>query len=212
MPPTSSHRLLVLARAPRPGTVKSRLAATLGDAGACAAYSVLARHVLGRLAPVPAGELRHTPDDAGAELAAWLPPGWTLAPQGGGDLGTRLERACAEHFQRGTERVVIVGSDCPDVSAADIADAGRALAEQDLVLGPAEDGGYWLIGLRAGAPGWPGLFHDMPWSTPALLAATLGRASALGLACARLRTLRDVDEPADWEAWRRGAGGPPAGG
>lgn len=201
----ADHRLVVFARAPRPGTVKSRLAAALGDAGACAAYVTLARHVLARLAAVPAGELRHAPDDAGAELAGWLPPGWRLAPQGGGDLGARLERAFAEHFGRGAARVVVVGSDCPDMSAADIADAGRALAEHDLVLGPAEDGGYWLIGLRAGAPGWPGLFHDMPWSTPALLEATLGRASALGLASARLRTLRDVDEPADWESWRRRA-------
>lgn len=200
--PPVSPRLVVFARAPRPGTVKSRLAIALGDAWACAAYTTLARHVLGRLAEIRPGELRHTPDDAGPELAGWLPRGWQPAPQGSGDLGARMARTFAEHFQLGAARVVIVGSDCPDMTPADIRDAGRALAEHDLVLGPAADGGYWLIGLRTGATGWETLLREMPWGTDCVLAETRRRAAAGGLRAASLRTLRDVDEPADWYAWR----------
>lgn len=204
-----AHRLVVFARAPRPGAVKRRLAVALGDAGACTAYSTLARHVLGRLGGLPSGELRHTPDDAAPELAGWLPPGWHLAPQCGGDLGGRMARAFTEHFLRGADRVVIVGSDCPEVAAEDIRDAWRALAKHDVVLGPAADGGYWLIGRRAGGPGAEGLFTEMPWGTARVLAETRRRAAAAGLHTALLRQLADVDEPADWDAWRGRTGGAP---
>ncbi|MFN0068135.1 MAG: TIGR04282 family arsenosugar biosynthesis glycosyltransferase [Limisphaerales bacterium] len=207
-----TDRLVVFARAPRPGAVKRRLAAALGDEGACGAYATLARHVLGQLGAVSLGELRHTPDDAGREVADWLPPGWSLAPQGEGDLGARMARALTAHFQQGAARMALVGSDCPDVGAADIHAAWRSLADHELVLGPAEDGGYWLIGLRAAAAGWETLFRDMPWGTARVLAETLRRAEAAGLRAARLRTLRDVDKPADWEDWRsRGGAGATSG-
>jgi len=204
-------RLVVFLRAPRAGAVKTRLAAALGEAAALAAYRTLAEATLRALAGVPGGELRFTPDDAAAEVAPWRPAGWALAPQGGGDLGARMARAVEAHRADGAGRVVMLGTDCPDVTPADVAAAWAALTACDVVLGPALDGGYWLIGLRAAArarPGWRTLFDAMPWGTPAVAEETRHRAAAAGLTLAELRPLADVDEPADWAAWRaRAAGG-----
>ena len=122
-----------------------------------------------------------------------------MAPQGGGDLGTRLTRTFAEHFAQGAERVVVIGADCPELTAADIAAALDALKVCDVVLGPALDGGYWLVGLRAPQPG---LFREIAWSTTEVLAQTEAKARAAGLSVRRLRALSDVDTFDDWQRWR----------
>jgi len=192
-------RLVVLLKAPRPGWVKTRLAAALGPDGAVAAYRELVAAIRRNLADWPGVELRHAPDDAGAELAEWLQPGWSLAPQGGGDLGARLTRTFAEHFSQGAERVVVIGADCPEVTVEDIAAALDALKVCDVVLGPAQDGGYWLVGLRAPQPD---LFREIAWSTAEVLAQTEAKARVGGLGVRRLRALSDVDTWADWQRWR----------
>src|SRR5262245_62441377 len=93
-------------------------------------------------------ELRFTPADAEAEIRPWLRPGWRAVPQCDGDLGVRMMNAFADAFRAGANRVVIIGSDCPYLDAGDVRIAWTQLRACDLVLGPAEDGGYWLIGLR----------------------------------------------------------------
>ncbi len=188
-------------RAPRPGSVKTRLAAALGADAACAAYRTLVDHLLPQLElPAFAVELRFTPDDAASELAPWLRPGWQLRPQGGGDLGARLERAVADSFASGFDRCLILGTDCPYLTAVDLRAAEEALNTHEVVLGPAVDGGYWLIGLRApnGA-----LFRDIPWSTGEVLAATRKRAQAAGMKVHLLRTLEDIDTHAEWARYRQ---------
>jgi hypothetical protein len=175
--------------------VKTRLARALGATKAAAAYRWLATSLLDRLAGLPNVQLRFAPADAAREVRPWLRPGWRADPQGSGDLGRRLARAFAENFATGDRRVVIIGSDCPAVDRADIRQAWRALETHDLVLGPAHDGGYWLIGLRAPQPG---LFRQMPWSTEQVLAETLARARAAKLRACLLRQLADVDTEADW--------------
>ena len=192
------ERLLIFLKAPRAGFVKTRLAAQLGNAAALAVYRTLVETLLHRLAELPAAELRFAPDDAAPEIRAWLRPGWTAAPQGHGDLGQRLIAAFDSTFADGAERVVIIGSDCPDVSLCDLESAWAALHHHDVVLGPATDGGYWLIGLRRRAPE---LFTDMPWSTNRVFAETCARCQRLHLRVQMLRELADVDEPADWEAF-----------
>jgi uncharacterized protein len=194
-------RLILFVKAPRIGTVKTRLAATLGPAAACDAYRQLTETLLTGLIGLTPVEVRFSPDDGGAEIQGWVKPGWTSAPQGAGDLGERMGRAFADAFARGERRVVLIGSDCPEVTAGDIVEAWSRLEEADVVLGPATDGGYWLIGLRGPQPM---LFDQMPWSTAAVLAETLRRAEVAGLTVSRLRTLTDVDTEADWNAWRRG--------
>lgn len=192
------NRLVVFLRAPRLGQVKSRIAATVGEAAALRIYERLVSKVLGNLASLPDLELRFTPDDARDEIWAWIRPGWNAAAQGGGDLGQRMLRAFETHFNTGARRVVVIGSDSPDVNAEDVREAWKALEDHEVVLGPACDGGYWLIGLRRpeGA-----LFEGMEWSNHRVLAETLRRAEARRLSCRQLRMLRDIDTVEDWRAW-----------
>jgi rSAM/selenodomain-associated transferase 1 len=193
VPPT---RLIVFLRAPRPGFVKTRLAAALGPDSACAAYRRLIEHLLPALreSSLPV-ELRFTPDDAAGEVSRWLDPGWTLSPQGEGDLGDRLFRAVAESQAAGVERTLVIGTDCPYLISQDLQQAATALADADLVLGPAQDGGYWLIGLRRPIAT---LFEGIPWSTDRVLAVTKERAQSEGLVVRQLRCLADVDTPEDY--------------
>lgn len=195
LPPSAAGQLTVLLKAPRLGTVKTRLANDLGPGAALTAYRRLVAALLDRLASLPQVDLRFAPDDAGPEIVPWLRPGWTSSLQGEGDLGTRLERTFTEHFARSSSRLIVIGADCPDVSPGDIQTAWTRLEESDVVLGPATDGGYWLVGLKAPCPE---LFQEMPWSTDRLLAETLAKAERLRLDVATLRTLSDVDTLEDW--------------
>lgn len=197
-------KLVVFIKAPRPGMVKTRLAASIGVDAACAAYRSLAETVLARVSAIDGLELRYTPEDAYPDVSPWLQPSWTAAPQGSGDLGERLIRAFDDSFASGAERVVIIGSDCPDLETADVRDAWRALLAHDVVLGPAVDGGYWLVGLRRGAPT---LFRGIAWSSSAVLKQTLQRAAAAHLRVHLLRMLRDVDTVEDWQRWQHGKPG-----
>jgi rSAM/selenodomain-associated transferase 1 len=189
--------LIVFLKAPRPGQVKTRLAKTIGAEAACAAYRQLVETALGRISPLSGVHLRYAPDDAFTEIQPWLRPGWEAAAQGPGDLGQRLHTAFVETFNQGVERVVIIGSDCPGVTAGDIEVAWAALGENEVVIGPATDGGYWLIGLREPQPA---LFEDMAWSTKTVFQETFNRCKTAGLSVKLLRELVDVDTEADWLA------------
>jgi hypothetical protein len=118
----------------------------------------------------------------------------TCLPQGPGDLGERLARAVGAAFVRGHRRVLVVGSDSPTLPSHLIAEALRRLEATDVVLGPAFDGGYYLLGLNRLEPA---LFRDVPWSGPEVLAVTAERARAAGLEVSLLPFWYDVDEPAD---------------
>jgi rSAM/selenodomain-associated transferase 1 len=194
-------RLIVFIRAPRAGSVKTRLAAGLGADGACAAYRQLIDHLMPAVrASGHSVELRHTPDDAGDELSRWREPGWDLAPQGAGDLGARLERAFGDSVAAGYERTLVVGTDCPYVTAIDLREAATALDSHEVVIGPASDGGYWLIGMRGLHRG---LFRAIPWSSEEVTPVTLQRAQSGNLAVHRLRELGDIDTLPDWEVFER---------
>ena len=189
--------LLVLLKAPRAGLVKTRLAADLGPDGperAAAIYRRLVETTVAearRLADVGAHVvLCVDPPDALPEVAAWLGDDSVLAAQAPGDLGARMAGAMRDAFAAGASRVVLVGTDCPGFRATHAALAFRALDEVDLVIGPARDGGYWLIGARDGVPP---VFSGVPWSTSAVFAATRALASEAGLTVELLETLADVD-------------------
>jgi len=106
-----------------------------------------------------------------------------------------MNAAFVEAFREGVNRVVIIGSDCPALTAEDLEQAWRALDTRDVVLGPATDGGYWLIGLREPQSA---LFERIAWSTSTVLAETIDRAHRTGLRVGQLRQLTDVDTEADW--------------
>lgn len=190
----SAERIIVFLKAPRPGTVKTRLG--LGGEAECSAYKRLLGVVLGKLDLFKGVELRFTPADAGLEVQGWSQPGWLMRPQGDGDLGARMNRAFSNAFAAGAKRVVILGSDCPYFEPEDLKTAWKELETADVVIGPAEDGGYWLIGLRESQPR---LFSDIEWSSERVFAQTIGRAQDLGLKSFLLRTLSDIDTKEDWE-------------
>jgi len=188
-------RIIIFVKAPRPGFVKTRLAAAIGNEAACGAYRQLAETVLAHLAPLPHLELRFTPDDAEDEITHWLSDGWTAHPQGEGDLGERMHRA----FTEAKGPAIIIGSDCPQVELSDLRTAAKTLQARDAVIGPATDGGYWLIALNAPCPA---LFENIKWSTSDVLPKTLEKANEAGLSVQLLRELTDVDTGEDWERWK----------
>jgi uncharacterized protein len=190
--------LIVFVKAPRPGSVKTRLAQAVGPVAACDAYRVLVNRVLDRIAAASSVQIRFGPDNAEDEIRHWMKPGWTLARQGYGDLGERLQRAFADAFASGARRVAIIGSDCPYLGFEDVVEAWRALDTHDVVLGPASDGGYWLIALRETTPK---IFEAIPWGTAEVLNRTLSQIDAAKLRRHLLRELRDIDTVKDWQAY-----------
>ena len=196
-----SKHLIIFVKAPRPGTVKTRLAQAIGPNAACAAYAALVKTLLGNLSALDSVVLRFAPDDAAEEIQPWRRPLWQTQPQGPGDLGQRLASAFLASFTAGARRVVLIGSDCPAVTAADVRAAWAALETNDVVLGPARDGGYWLIGLRELRRE---LFESISWSTAEVLAQTLRRAEAARLRVGLLRELTDVDTETEWKVFLAG--------
>jgi len=192
-------RVMVFARAPTPGKAKSRLIPALGEAGAAALHRRLVMHCLraardSRLGPV---ELWCAPDaDDPFFRDCERRCGVSLHPQGGGDLGARMQRAF-ESALAGAERAILVGSDIPALSAQYLRDADQALGRgDDVAIGPAEDGGYALIGLSRCDPE---LFRDIPWGGPEVLAETRRRLATLSWRSSELPVLWDVDRPEDLE-------------
>jgi rSAM/selenodomain-associated transferase 1 len=197
--------LAVFVKDPRPGTVKSRLAAALGAEAAAAVYRVLAEGVVRRTAPRSDEYDRvivFDPPDAKRSVGEWLGvEAAALVPQSPGDIGVRMERAFEELFARGARRVALTGTDVPALEREDVRGALESLDEHDVAIGPATDGGYYLIALKRPHPE---LFDGIGWSGPDVLADTLDRASQRDLSVRVLRTIGDVDTVEDLAAeWPR---------
>ena len=197
-PPAAAEdrRLVIFSRYPMPGKAKTRLIPAVGPLPAAALQRRMTEHTI-RTARRAAGsdaeiEVRYA---GGSErkVRRWLGRGQRFTPQGQGDLGARMMRTFQQAFARGCRRVVLVGTDCPDLSAGDIRDAFGALRQHDLTLGPSADGGYWLIGMARPAD----VFGGVPWGTSTVLSRTLALAEAGGLSVKLLRTHADVDRPED---------------
>lgn len=195
--PLEPH-LCVFVKAPVPGQVKGRLASALGTDAACAAYEALAESVLSALSPSTLSkDLWVAGDPAHPKIAAWAERyGLGIRSQPEGDLGARMLAAMQACHGAGRPGLV-VGSDLPPLDAAYVRQAAAALERHEVVLGPAEDGGYGLIGLQAPVPE---LFADLPWGTSEVAAETRVRIARLNLSLAELPPLWDVD---DIHGWRR---------
>jgi hypothetical protein len=194
--------LLVFARVPALGRVKSRLAAGLGEPAALAVYHELLAITRTAImeSQVPATVwLADTadPEPTAAEAQEWT--GLATCGQPNGDLGHRMTAAFAAAFTAGASRVAVIGTDCPGLRATHLAQAFALLQSHDVVLGPATDGGYYLLGLRQPQPE---LFLNKTWSTDSVLTDTVADAHRLGLIVALLPELRDVDTAADLAVWR----------
>lgn len=193
----------VFAKYPEPGRAKTRLIPALGAEGAAALHDKLVRHTLSNVLMFA----RDRDVDAEVWTAGCAPasfderfePAIPCVGQPDGDLGARM-LAAMRSMLRDSHASVLIGTDCPDLSLGILATAFDALRDADVVLGPACDGGYYLIGLRRPLPT---LFQDMEWSTPTVLSRTLERAAALGVCVRLLPMLSDVDEPKDLVVWDR---------
>lgn len=188
-----------MTRLPKAGTTKTRLIPALGAEGAASLHDKLARHTLTQAKAFCSKHghqlvVRIAGGDA-AEASEWLrEPQSTYHPQCPGNLGDRLIEASQHAFASGADQVLIIGTDCPSIDAAVYSQAAEQLACHDLVVGPATDGGYYLIGLTRDCPS---LFENIAWSTRHVLAQTETAARELGLTVGRLATLPDVDLPED---------------
>jgi uncharacterized protein len=189
--------LAVIAKEPVAGLAKTRLVPALGEAGAARAAAAMLADTLAAVRASGADPwLCFTPAEARERLGR-LAPGFGLLAQASGDLGDRLAACLAGLLGTGADRVAIVGADTPHVPPASYRRAFALLDEADVVLGPALDGGYYLVAAKAARPT---LFVGVPMGTDAVLSETLARATAAGLAVALLPPMRDLDRVEDLAA------------
>ncbi len=195
--------LIMVTRFPRPGRTKTRLIPVLGAAGAAQLQRCMTELLVERLHAVcDRASLTfevHFADGSFAEMCHWLGHGLILKPQSAGNLGQRLQAAFQQGFQENGHPILMVGSDCPGLDEEHITQALAALNDHDVVLGPAQDGGYYLIGLRQPHPG---LFENISWGQSCVLAETMERAALQGLSVALLDPLGDIDRPEDLPLWQ----------
>ncbi len=195
---TGRECLIVFTRYPEPGLTKTRLIPALGAQGAAELHRQLAEHTLTQARELQASrsvsvEVWFAGGDE-TLMRDWLGDETVCRHQGEGDLGARMSRAFQEAFSNGAQGAVIIGTDCPDLDARVLGDAFQQLLKFDLVLGPAADGGYYLIGLRRKVPE---LFTGITWGTGQVLQQTAAKADRLNLTTSKLRQLADIDRPED---------------
>ena len=193
--------LLVFLKYPAPGTVKTRLAATIGPVRAADMYRGWIGQVLKRLQPIRDHSrliacFDGAPGEAFAPWSALADDWW---PQSAGDLGDRLRAGFAQAHAFGAP-VAAVGTDCLELESSLVRTAYEMLRHKDAVFGRAEDGGYYLVGT---ARELPGFFDGLPWSSPDTLAAHLDRCEACGWTVGLLPALRDIDTWDDWQRYHR---------
>jgi rSAM/selenodomain-associated transferase 1 len=205
---------VVMARWPVMGRCKRRLAAGIGGRSAALVQRRLTEHTVASCLSVAAlGDGRLQPQIllAADPLGPAAARRWARQlgvqrglPQGQGCLGLRMRRQLERAWREGSHQVVVIGSDLPELEPGDLVEAFLALERSSLVLGPAADGGYWLIGLshRASAALASALFSGMPWGSAKVLEQTMAAAHQLGVEPALLIQRRDLDRPADLRPWR----------
>jgi rSAM/selenodomain-associated transferase 1 len=197
------EEIILFSKYPLPGRVKTRLIPHLGSRKAAGLQKYLTEQALARAGEAASLRPAHLSLwYAGASrrrMKAWLGSSLPLIPQQGKDLGERMARAFLAAWEQGMQRAVLIGSDCPALSAGLILQGLAELGRHDLVLGPASDGGYYLIGLRRDlAPDTlAALFKDIPWGGCAVYRETLARAATAGLSFFSLQELHDIDRPED---------------
>lgn len=199
----ATYGVAVMAKAPIPGRVKTRLVPPLSNSEAADLYRCLLLDKILQVGQLHGVDLyvAYTPAAAGTLMREVVPRAITLVRQIGADLGDRLYRLSASLLERGHLGVVLLDSDTPTLPTLYLVEAIARLQEEatDLVLGPAEDGGYYLIGLKRPCPA---LFAGIPWSSSTVLAETIRRASASRLVVATLPIWYDVDTPEDLDRLR----------
>ena len=194
--------VLLFTRFPLPGRSKTRLIPVLGAQGAAELQRTMTEHAVAEASQVTTARQCsieiHYADGDEASMRTWLGNGYSYRPQADGDIGTRMAQAIMPHL--GKKRgVVLIGADCPDISSPLLTEALQAVACNDMVIGPAYDGGYYLIGVsgRLRADVVAVLFCGIPWGAPDVYAQTMARAGSQRLTSHILPKLHDIDRPED---------------
>lgn len=201
-----NRRVIVFTRYPEPGKTKTRLIPELGPQGAADLQHDMTEHMVDAVSSCASASVEiHYSGGTEEAMTRWLGEEATFREQGEGDLGDRMAGAFSDAFAEGVEHAAIIGIDCPDVTARIVDAALDRLRDCDLVLGPATDGGYYLIAVRAAARdrAMPALFETMEWGTDRVLEETTRRAKRANLRVALLAPLDDVDRPEDIVVWER---------
>ncbi|NUJ81353.1 TIGR04282 family arsenosugar biosynthesis glycosyltransferase [Methylocystis sp. FS] len=199
--PQATHDAIavgLMCKPPRPGLTKTRLATRVGAVLAAELSECFLRDVARLIASLEVSDRvqgfgLYTPADAAAEIRALLPASFRLAPQQGADFCVVVHRAIAGLLEQHPAGAILINADSPTLPTAILAEAVRALRPpgERVVIGPARDGGYYLIGLKTAY--WA-LFRDMPWSTPEVCRITIDRARAISLPVVQLPVWYDVDD------------------
>ncbi|MBD2412918.1 hypothetical protein FACHB389_06160 [Nostoc calcicola FACHB-389] len=204
LPASPKQHLIIFTRYPEPGKTKTRLIPVLGSVGAANLQRQMTEHTIFEVKELQkiidiSVEVRF----AGGDLQLmqdWLGLNLVYQCQGEGDLGLRMARSLLQAFQFGAEKAIIIGTDCPGVNAQVLATAFDRLHTFELVLGPAIDGGYYLIGLQQPIPE---LFANIKWGTAQVFQKTVEIAQKLNLSHVNLTPLADVDRPEDLPIWEK---------
>jgi rSAM/selenodomain-associated transferase 1 len=192
----SAREILVFAKYPETGRCKTRLAASVGAETALKIYRALLEHTLQVVRSLPCTRILFVdPPERVAEASSWASGMDLYLPQAPGDLGGRLSEAMETRLSEGARKIIFLGSDCPQISKDSVLSSFTALDEYDVVLGPTEDGGYYLLGLKSSHPF---LFQDIPWSSERVLEKTLNILKRESLSYILLETFSDVDTLQDF--------------
>lgn len=186
--------LIIFVKNPRMGQVKTRLAATMGDAMALRIYLALTERIRRTTTPLPYAKYLYYSDFVDEE-DEWPAAQFVKKTQYDGDLGERMSHAFAEVLEQHGQ-ALIVGSDVPGISAEIIASALEVLRSNDFVMGGTDDGGYYLLGMNAYEPA---VFQRIDWSTPTVFLQTKTAIEQLGKTCAQVAVLPDIDFEEDWQ-------------
>ncbi|TVP64741.1 MAG: glycosyltransferase [Nodularia sp. (in: Bacteria)] len=200
----AQQHLIIFTRYPEPGKTKTRLIPALGDVGAANLQRQMTEHTIFEVQELQkttaiSWEVRFAGGNSQL-MQDWLGSDLFYHSQGEGDLGARMARSLAHAFESGAEQVIIIGIDCPGVNAHILTQAFEQLHTCDLTLGPAIDGGYYLIGLSHLIPE---LFVNIDWGTDQVLPQTVNIAEKLKISLAYLSPLADIDLPEDLPIWEQ---------
>ena len=191
----STTALVIFVRNPILGQVKTRLAKDIGDKLALAIYLQLLQHTLKITRGLSFRKFIYYADEV-SDYDLWSVPGYTKRKQNGTDLGERMLNSFKELFEQSFNRIIIIGSDCLQLQTENLQEAVALLESNVAVMGPASDGGYYLLGLTKL---YPELFVNKPWSTDQVFAKTIDDFNNLGISYALLEELSDIDDITDLE-------------
>lgn len=197
--------VIIFTRYPEPGKVKTRLIPHLGKEKAAQVHRQLTEHTLQSTRPIEQKRLvRFSLFFTGGSLekmVQWLGDTIFISQQKGKNIGRKMALALKSAWERGADRAVLIGSDCPSIDAELLNEAFESLHENDIILGPTYDGGYYLIGLNKKLPDGTLdlLFQDISWGTSNVLQQTLQKAEGKNLSISLLKMLHDIDRPEDLE-------------